>query len=221
MHRRVLVTAITLLTAALSILCVVTPAAFAEIKYVEHIKIMGQNITIIIPGVTLSTGVRFDFAHMDGGTHGIRDSLIVYVYSNAANRWIMTAGFSDTEEGFAYISEVYAQPSATFKLLEPNELQVRGTTNVICRWSIPLVVPAIMGFPEIVIPPGHITLNQYGDASSGTTIVPVPFPSGFRFRVDWNSYNAEGHFVCPELRCNGDIVGANINFDTTQTATHP
>jgi len=219
-NKKLLIPTLVFLSVAFSA-SIVAPA-FAEIKYVEHIKIIGKSITVIIPEVTPATGIRFDFVHFDGGSHGIRDSLVVYLFSDRTQRWTMTATFPDTDEGFAYASEVYGSPSLKVEQLEPNEIQVRGTTNVIARWSIPLVSPAVpsQGLPEITIPPGHITLNQYGDASSGTTVVPRPFPSGFRFRVDWNSYAAEGQFVCPEWHYNGQVFG-EINLDTTQTATLP
>ena len=104
--------------------------------------------------------------------------------------------------------------------LKSNELQVRGETNVVGRWSVPLVSPAAMGFPEITVPPGHITLNQYGDEMTGKQR-PVTFPSGFEFSVVWTGYAAEGHFVCPEWHYNEQITGAKINTDATQTATIP
>ena len=117
---------------------------------------MGDDIIIIIPGVTPATGLKISFAHFDAGDHGVRDNIGLYLWKGApVNRWMLTAWYSDTDEGYAYIHDLFAGSSAKTQQLQPNELQVRGTTNVIGRWAVPLVSPAIasLGFPEIIVPP--------------------------------------------------------------------
>jgi hypothetical protein len=218
MNKRILGIAV----AVLAIAMLAAPVLAAPITYIEHISIMGEDIIIIIPDVTPATGLRITFAHFDGGDHGIRDNMALYLYKGApVNRWVMTVWYSDTDEGYAYIHDLLAGSTLT-QQLQPNELQVRGTTNVIGRWTVPLVSPAItaLGFPEITVPPGHITLNQYGDVMSGSS-TPATFPSGFVFSVDWTGYAATGHAVIPQWNLNQQIAGAKLNVDVTQTATHP
>ncbi len=221
MNRKIIMLSIALM----GLLCAssyLSPAS-AVITYSEHISILGDDIIIIIPDVTPATGLRISFAHFDEGDHGIRDNIGLYLYKGApVNRWIMTAWYSDTDEGYAYIHDLLAGGPQTTQQLQPNELQVRGTTNVIGRWIVPLVSPAIpaLGFPEITVPPGHITLNQYGDVMSGSG-TPGTFPSGFTFSVEWTGYTATGHVVIPQWNLNQQITGAKLNVDTTQTATHP
>jgi hypothetical protein len=220
MNRKTLLIASVLIAVTFS-MPFVTPAS-AAITYSEHISIMGEDIIIIIPDVTPSTGLRITFAHFDGGDHGVRDNMALYLYKGAPqNRWILTAWYSDTDEGYAYIHDLLAGGFQVTKQLKPNELQVRGTTNVIGRWTVPLVSPAVqaLGFPEIIVPPGHVTLNQYGDVMTGT-VAPVTFPSGFVFTVDWTGYKADGHAVIPEWNLNEQISGAKLNVDATQTAIH-
>jgi hypothetical protein len=203
----------------------VIPASAATV-YTENISIMGDEMFINIPNVSPARTLKISFAHFEGGTHGVRDNIGLYLYVPASGstpaRWALTAWYSDTDAGYAYISDLLANGKSKTYQLQPNELQVRGTTNVIGRWTVPLVSPAIpsWGLPEIVVPPGHITLNQYGDLMSGS-ITPVTFPSGFVFKVDWTGYAATGHVVIPQWGLDEQITGAKLNIDTIQTSTKP
>ena len=104
MRKEVMVIAAALVVVTFSI-SIISPV-FAAVTYTEHIGIMGDNIDIVIPDTDPPIVLRISFVHFDGGSHEIRDNIALYLLPEGAPRWVMTAWYSDTDEGFAYISEL-------------------------------------------------------------------------------------------------------------------
>jgi hypothetical protein len=202
--------------------------ASALLTYTEHMNAVGEGIKVVIPGITPESGVQLSFAHYDGGTHGVRDNIALYVYApNYPNgpRMAMAAWFSDTDQGVAYIGELMSGTNVKIGQLKPWQIQVCRIGKIaMAYWTTPLEAPAVpaYGMPAITVPPGCIVLKGYGDVTSGT-IGPNNYAwSGFTFSVAWSGHSAEGYFACPQWDYYGSITGtATLRIDATQTATHP
>jgi len=218
MNKKILTVLIAMV--AVTILASTVTPAFAAVVWTENASVVGETI-ISVPGKTPENDVRITFAHMNGGDHGIRDNLALYVYMTITTPagpkliQIVVAWYSDTTQGTEYNGAVMANTETVINQLEPWQLQVYKIGKcAIAIWTVPLEVPPLtitigatqVTTPAINIPSGCIILNGYGETTPGTTTSQV-LPSGYQLITSFNQLSAYGCLICPSWHYIGSTTG--------------
>lgn len=227
MNKKIILSFVVLLSAVTLISSVVP--ALAEVIWTEHATVVGETI-INVAGKTPADGVRITFAHFDGGNHGVRDNLALYIYvpiptpNGPVTRQVIVAWYSDTVEGVEWNSAIMANTETLVQQLKPCQLQVyKLGKTAIAIWTVTLEVPPlqVLGIetPAVKIPPGMLIIRGDGDISPGSTIGQT-LPSGYILSATFDVQNANGLLLVPKWIYLGATTGTTtVKTDFTQTAS--
>lgn len=195
--------------------------AFATTINVDYER-AGGGCIIVVPEsgtwVRLAISGQMYGNYYSGNAHGA-ERIQIYVRTggpDTAPTWKSVSAYEDNPTRSAF-SAGLGVASEVEHVVKNGQIQVlrEGDSNVIMvHWNIPLVCLATVApnpTPEVIIPPGMLKFEGYGDIVSPATVGPVSFgTTGWTIQYSYHYYFATATLFCEDWNCKWEPVGQNI-----------
>jgi sugar-specific transcriptional regulator TrmB len=153
-------------------------------------------------------------------SYGAEDYMVVYLWLQTSKgfTYVPVAVVGDVAKGEAGLKALFAGTPAAqnVKIVKKDELQVQMHGNTFfAGWTVPIPL-----FPtQKVLPPSAIILEALGNLK--TKAYTVTFPSGYKVKIEENSFEAFVTFCHPSSKYSGPGTDGFINRDLIMTTIPP
>jgi hypothetical protein len=152
-------------------------------------------------------------------TFGAEDVIVVYLWQETPNghAYIQAACIGDNPVAVIKRREAEGDnPSKeNIQLVEKNKIQIRIFGNsLFCGWAIPIPL-----YPNYVLPPACLSIEGYGKIK--TKAFSTILPSGFRYDIEYNYFDAFVTFMHPTSNYSGPGIDSLFARDLVVTTTLP
>jgi hypothetical protein len=217
---------------AVAVLAAGVAPAFALTKYYEY---ESASATAVINLPNHQPEMELVCQHFESSSdHGPGNQMFLFLWSGT--RFVPVAVLCTSPARFPLIPVFWAgyPVASNARLVDSWDLQIcRIDKIVMVWWTIPIKgtitgnVPntntpwsTILGVSSFELPPGGLILKGYGDATTTTTILPLP--SLWTISSVSTTYDAKGAFLCPSWHYFGSVFDTpTISTNVELTNTHP
>jgi len=158
--------------------------------------------------------------HIDKrSTFGAEDLLVVYLWLETPNghEYVPAACIGDNPVAVVRRREAEGDnPSEEIiQLVEKDKIQIRVYGNsLFCGWAVPIPL-----YPNYVLPPACLFVEGYGKVK--TKAFSTSFPSGFKYDIEYNYFDAFVTFMHPTSKYSGPGIDGLFARDLVVTTTPP
>jgi hypothetical protein len=158
--------------------------------------------------------------HIDKrSTFGAEDLLVVYLWLETPNGYAYVPAASIGDNPVAVLRRREAEGDNPYKksiqLVEKDKIQIRVYGNsLFCGWAVPIPL-----YPNYVLPPACLFVEGYGKVK--TRAFSVILPSGFRYDIEYNYFDAFVNFMHPTSKYSGPGIDGLFARDLVVTTTPP